>query len=669
MTTTAPIENAVIQFDPNVQAGMGGRITLKKPVSGKQVLDAYIDWFVGQTTHQTVEVAWDESKKTLFVGAWQIDVEFDPELIDFQLYDYVELPAEAEEPSQEQPAKIDTQPAVRDILDPKPQLEVARVLDDGTMHQARAMVRAATIAIPAHIRMHAPVGAVVPIDTNTGFKPLETMTNFSAGPAPKGRVMIANQPEKQRRDFGQTHNHQESNTMATGNNQRRQDERNANHNTSSRGDRTQHNTRYQKPAREHAAQPTRLADPEMINRLLDGGIGAAVLTDDFARDLQSRLQRRRQGAPAPTNDGVDCINVSAAAQTELGKRLRLAEKRMFSYGRLGQFSSLAGLFLMLTENNCQESYSQLHSARASRLMSGMYEYRREYAAVQQLSKQAYDSGARGYYDLRTIYSIMGDALWLVVNQDAELAAALLENHLPLECFVWVKPRVNEEQAGGEQQPMRARAEVYGKWYLPLLREVVRCLRARLAAAQQGVPGEQLPLPNFTQAVELGIQRLRRQMATEMERRGHGYAAKDKPQINEELFGHPKKSKPGKTKQHPKSDLVTSEAFAADAQGLAEQKAEAGDQAVHEESVEQTTAPAQAEAAQTTEQSAVTITTIDPLLQPIIQTDLSRFDPAHVTTCATANTAAEPSTLQTLPTMGDRSEESGVRLLVANGQGV
>lgn len=579
-----------IEFTPDLAAGKGGRIFMHEPVSGQEVFDSYIEWLVTEHPEHSAEIYFDPEQNSLMAGLWEIDVEFDPELVSFEVcgelsapsgleqieesaavaesnsshgVDITSLPAAQAFIEADHAAKTDAKAFTTDevaaILSTNPQLNVVRIHDRATMVEANAFAKASTIPTGGGMTSFSPAGAVAEIKSSGSVDEIKTLPSINSNKVQTPRVMIVNQPAQQRRI--KSYFPQETTIMANPNQSRQYDDR-----PSRRGE-DRSNKAF--PKRRDTEQPRfqqnnrgaapKLADPEMISKLLVSGIGSAAVidTEAFARGLRERAQQRWSGRSEQLIDGETCINTSAAAETQLGMALRLSQNRVFTYPNFGEFQSLTGLYLMLTENPCQDAYRGLHSARANKVLHGNFEYRREYAGVQNLTKEDFDAGCRGYYDLRTIYAVMGDALWITVNKDPNLVMELLNNQLPLECYTWVRmdSRDEGEKANANAPKQRIRHEVYGKWYLPLVREVVRCLRARYDAALAGKPLEELPRPDFTHAIDIGIGRLRRQMGAELERRKQGYATpvdeayRANSGINESIFG--KQRAGGRVQQNPK----------------------------------------------------------------------------------------------------------------------
>jgi hypothetical protein len=563
------MNTAQIEFKPDLIRGRGGRITLNEPMTAEAVVKAYLDWLVMEHPELKGEVSYDSETNCLFIGYWDIDLTFDPSLITFevdglevveQVVDEGSTELDASAPATAVPASPTPLNSVdiSAILQPKAQLDVVRIHDKATMVESRQFAQAATIPSQGGMQSFSPAGTVSEMKANNGLTEIATQPAINREAVQTPRVFIKNQPEQQRQPRSSpSSSHYESTTM--GNQKRNTDTRNAPARSDNKGRPQGRRDDYltSSDARYTNSRPQRPADPEMIERLLANGIGgivAPVDTNAFTRDFRNRQLQAKRVRDEDFIDGETCINVSAAAETPLGHALRLSEVRTFDYPNIGRFASLTGLFLMMTEHPCK-SYNSIAGAQANRALHMTNEVRRELAAVQNLSKDEFDNGVRGYYDLRSIYAVMADALWLTVNQDPKLVVSLLENELAFECYTWVRVKQNDAEREAKAEPRyRLRHEPYGMWYLPLLREVVRCLRARLRAVEDGKSGEQLPKPNFNQAIDNGIQRLRRRLAREMERRELGYArprvekavqapqpfkAEAPAQINEAIFGKPR----------------------------------------------------------------------------------------------------------------------------------
>lgn len=556
-----------ITFQPNPVRG--GRMTLNEPLTGEQIESLYLDWLITEHPGRTGEVKFDKDNNLLFIGYWDIDVTFDPELVTFEVDGYQEtaeaqaLPTVAHaEPDMAAfkapvadvlaatPENASLNPVdVRAMLSPKPELQVARIHDKATMTAARNFAQASAIPTQGSLHEFTPTNRMSELKPNNGISEISAKPAIDRNTPRAGRVFIKNQPEQQRRPQPYSQHTTESTTMGKSH---RKDDRAVKTRQEDTG--RPHSRREDTFRRDSApARASHPANQDMITKLLANGIGSARMPVDpgaYLKSVRDKQLQQRRLRDEDYVDGETCINVSSAAETPLGKMLRLTEQRHFEYPGVGAFQSLAGLYLMLTDNPCQ-GYSTLYGAKASKALYVNHDYRRELYGVQSLTKDEFDRGVRGHYDLRAIYAVMADALWLTTNQDANLVMALLDNELAFECYSWVRPKPNPaEKEAGIEPKLRLRHELTGTWYLPLLREVVRCLRARLRAVQAGKSGDELPVPDFTQAIDAAINRLRRRMSRELERRELGYARppeearpladkpkrEKKPQINEAIFG-------------------------------------------------------------------------------------------------------------------------------------
>lgn len=531
-----------IEFEPNLARGRGGKMCLNVPLTAAQIVQHYLEWLAAEQPSWKGELWFDEANNRLYVGYWDIQAsdEAVAEAIDFDLV------GDTETDAQESPVDMEAFKApvadllaapaaaaplnpvnIQALLDPNAQLDVARVHDKATMVAATEFAQAASIATQGTVAVFGGNAQVAEFTPNRGVSEMAHQPALNRNAPATPRIFIKNQPEQQRpRRPNFSSDQLESNTMGKSSTARKysEDQQPQGGNKASRRD-FQGGKREQRqydaaPADQRAnlraAPNARPANPDLISRLVAGGIGSAVTSIDTARftqDFRERQRLQRRVNDEDFVDGTTCINVAPTAETDLGKALRLGEQRPFTYPNLGSFQSLAGLYLTLTEVP-GAGFSQVSGTRAFKELQRLHDYRTEVDACTRMTRQQIESGAQAYYNLPAIFSVMGDALWLSVNSDVNLVTALLANTLDFEAYLWVPKRNAKE----DEKPEYLRHEVYGFWYLPLLREVQRCLRARLRALEQGKDVEQLPKPNFNHAIDIAVGRLRRRILRDVERR-------------------------------------------------------------------------------------------------------------------------------------------------------
>lgn len=542
MTNQKPIE-----FQPNLARGRGGQVTIHVPMTGAEIEQLYLTWLVNEHPELKGEISYDAVNKRLYVGYWDIDVTSDEVVaaIDFELVGDTET---EEDPSVDieafkapvadvlaaSPAASPLNPVdVRSILDPTTKLDVVQIHDKATVMEATQFAQASALPTQSTVVEAQHSGSFVDFTPNTGVVNMSPQPAINRESRPTPRLFIKNEPERQptRGQRPSNFSEHESTTMGKPTRREQYDDQPHGGNKKSRrdfsgtkrDDRAGDSGQSNSERRDQRAAPK--ASPEMVARLLAGGIGSAVSSVDtaaFAQSFRAKTQQEhRRLRDEDFVDGETCINVSPSAETELGKALRLGEQRPFAYPNLGNFQSLAALYLVLVEVP-GTGYAGFHTTRAYKELARQYDYRQELEACCKMSREDILGGVKGRYDLRAIYAIMGDALWAQINSDAALVTELLNNDLDFEAYLWVPKRgADQQQAEGSEQQapaMKLRHERYGYWYLPLLREVVNTLRARLRGLEQGKPVEKLPLPNFNGPFEQAIRRLRRSMMFEVERR-------------------------------------------------------------------------------------------------------------------------------------------------------
>ncbi len=515
-------DSVVFSAKPN--SLIGGHILMTKVVSIEEFFRCYNEWR-SQNPGRSDEFSYDETTMELDVGFWDIELTCSSDGLSYGIVgsemvveDVEQVPVE-----ENQPATFNSVD-IRGIMNPTTSLDLSRVFDKPTMVEAGNLSAMTAISTSGGVKAIEHSGIVSGNSSGGVMHQIEHKPSVANKPQATGRLNIKNSPAKQ---------------IRAGDN-REQPMSSKKHRQDDDGETLQRNV----PAKRRQAfdrdedrslppirSPQRLsaltggqpANPELIAQLMQSGIGSARSNVDIGRYLNTRKERELQVRRYYDSDFVDgktCINVSAAAETDLGKALRLSQERPFEYPGLGRFTSLTGMYLFLTESVCG-NYHTISGNPANKELHQSSDYRKELQAVGDMSEHAAQNCAQGHFDFQAIYAIMGDCLWLTVNQDAELVKGLLENPLEFECYTWVKPR---DLRDNEEAPLRLRHGLYGIWYLPLLREVVYTLHARLKALLDGKSAENLPVPNFTKAISGAVSRLRRKIVREIVRREIGFAS-------------------------------------------------------------------------------------------------------------------------------------------------
>ena len=517
------MKRAKVTFEPKAGKLTGGLLVIHETPTIDELFQDYLDWLLTQSKDRACEFTQNPGDESIFIGTW-----------DVRLADGVEIPFSIDgyAPEEESSPAEQTAPAkppepmnpvnIRDILSPKAQLKVAHVYGKNVMGEAKNLAESSAIPTQPGIKAIEPASASADLSYH-GVKELQTKPSAPTHRPIQhaGRLTVSNLPARQPQPINQ------DSTMAKTKKPAPAQYENRNRRTGDefepRNDRKPSRDQRGSGNRQMAALTSgRPADPEMLAAFLSAGIGAKVSNDrsgflDSIRSKQNAPYQRREEALV---DGENCINVSPAAETVLGKALRMAEQREFDYPGVGHFASLGGMYAFLTQIK-SGNYHELAGAKANRALGTTQDYRNELDTLVRMSEAQAKNGAQAFYDWYSILGVMGDSIWLAVNQDPNLVQMLLENRLPLECFTWVRDRSRE--AEGDETPMRLRHDIHGTWYVPLLREVARTLKQRLRDFSNGVPAEKLPLPNFTQAVENSIKKLRTRMIRDVERKGQGWA--------------------------------------------------------------------------------------------------------------------------------------------------
>jgi hypothetical protein len=536
-----------IEFEPNLTRKRGGVMTLNEALPPEEIVQHYVKWLIKEHPELDAELSYDKELNRLFVGYWIVNAadEAIAEQIDFVIWGTTEedeASAELETPAVEEASesvdieafkapvqavlaeKTTTAPSdpidVQAIMNSDASLKVAKVYDKATMEHAESLRKAATIQPRSTVAEFSHAGAVEEFPSSSGMQELSAQSSFIGhGHRPPPRVMITSQPERQIRP-SRNFNSNENTTMGNKSRQHRDYDDNVSTRDRNKGDRRRDNRQNSSRSVLTSANAGP-ASAEMLSKLVNSGVGSMA-----QYDLSSYRSRLNSPKRPERNlvDGENCINVSAAAVTDLGKALRLTEQRPFEYPGLGRFGTLAGLYLMLIEAPADDfSYQSANSARLSKELSKGFEFKEELKAVLNMSDEQAREGARAKYDWAMIFTVMADATWVSINQDVNLVQALLSNQLPLEAYMYVpKSQSAEDKAAGKVPDKRLRYEPFGSWYLPVLVEIARTLRARLRIleeaqqqasqlteeelAQRSAP--ELPLPNFDQIIDRAMERYR-----------------------------------------------------------------------------------------------------------------------------------------------------------------
>ncbi len=570
---------APIQFHPAQDRSVGGRIVLLQALTEQQIYEHYQQWRAAHPGRLD-ELSFDAAQQCLHIGHWEIEAEDDAALTrEYSILSFEDdaqsnddqpvAQAQGTTATEPQPnhgdvvAVADLQapaPAnaeeVRAILSPTNQLPVSTVYEGGDMVRARNLQRTAVINNTGARKIE-PAGAARSIQVKAGTGPIATRPGAHKL-LKTPRLVLGNQPEQQRRytgrhpdqfnhenDMGNKHNRnrpasdQQGQARPPGAQrdpnpkpQRRPEERD-NQGQQAPREGAQRHPRQPHPVSHgsytHSTLNAAPATAEDIAKLLQTGVGGAAIhvQPEFLDNLRDRqaTQRLRSGGfnfDQQPEDGVNCINVSAAATTELGMALRLAQKHIFDHPQLGRFESLAGLYLMLVEQQVNGSHHTCYGANTNKVLYRHREFEREYDAVRRLRKNEALNDARGAFDFPVIFAIMLDSLWKVVNQDTALAQAMLDNKLEYACYTM--PSAEEMERTRNFWPRRPQ---YGLWYVPLLHEVAYTLKLRLEAMRNGRAVDQLPTFNVARAVERGVHAVRERILGNMRRRNEDFLG-DRP---------------------------------------------------------------------------------------------------------------------------------------------
>lgn len=554
---------APIVFYPNPDNSVGGTICLMTPLTELEIFQLYQQWREENGVGLN-ELSYDAAENYLNVGFWEIvahdSVEGDIDLNfgtlagqeEEQVQEAPEAPAQAqpvaqaEQPSVEEREIDPTAEEVKAILQPTTQLDVRRIYDPKDVRRLKAVARSTTVQgaqTAMKIEAAGAVGTIKAANAGGSISLTAAQSSVSRKPPP-GRLMVSNLPEHQIRLNQEPY--RESNTMGNshksdrkGGNAQQHDARNDS--ASNNGNKNknmhpqQHEPRSERAAPRHANKrgdpnddyrinvlnpPPKPANMAMIDQLLKTGVGGqsvstfdtSAYVDQVARRASQTADERQQMA-----DGFNCINISPIAETDLGKALRLSQQRPFEHTTLGRFESLAGLFMMLMNAPLGPDlhYSTIYGAQANRVLKDRSHWRAEIHALTKLSRDELFDGWRGALDLPMIYAIMADCVWKVVNQDANLVAALLSNRLPLECYMLGTARDKQTGSVDPDRPKRIVSVDYASWYVPILRSTVYTLHRRIDHMRRGGDPEQLESPNFDRAILQGLKHTRRSLINEM----------------------------------------------------------------------------------------------------------------------------------------------------------
>lgn len=161
-------------------------------------------------------------------------------------------------------------------------------------------------------------------------------------------------------------------------------------------------------------------------------------------------------------DGVDHINVSSSAKTQLGKLLTPAAPTPFTHPQIGPFASIDGLRFWLID--------AAHDDRFRTAANGM---------VHRLQQQIKDLVPGNEWQ-----EIVAEAMWLRTLGYPEIAELMTANELPYRCYYL-------QELNSISLPVEV---AMGRWLLPVLEEIGRALKARKQEVDAGM--EPTAVPNF-----------------------------------------------------------------------------------------------------------------------------------------------------------------------------
>ena len=169
------------------------------------------------------------------------------------------------------------------------------------------------------------------------------------------------------------------------------------------------------------------------------------------------LQAAMRDRDLSLSDGVDHINTTVEAKTELGKMLDTNAFSPFAHPDLGHFNSLSGMWYYVTGAVSDEGFRDLHGSICKR--------RGESIQVRKVDG---------------IRSIIAEATWFKVMQNKKLRQLMAENVLPYRCYF----------TRGEGAMRGPRLVDIESWYMPVLQEIGNTMRRFL------IEGDENAQPDF-----------------------------------------------------------------------------------------------------------------------------------------------------------------------------
>ncbi len=191
-------------------------------------------------------------------------------------------------------------------------------------------------------------------------------------------------------------------------------------------------------------------------------IGRVSMNNDVLSKLAERM---RQNMP---KDGIDSINIGAAAETEMGKKLMAQSRTPFDHPDLGRFDTLLGFQYYIL--------SEPMEARL-RTLSG--------TALRNWKRRSTLKYFEGWM------KVVAEAFWFKVHTVPGLVEQLLGNDLPFRSYYL-------EEQGGQTVVCPTVDEV---WMTAILNEITRVLKARARIEDEDARLKIVPNFNFLAAME------------------------------------------------------------------------------------------------------------------------------------------------------------------------
>lgn len=218
--------------------------------------------------------------------------------------------------------------------------------------------------------------------------------------------------------------------------------------------------RINQPRQRHQRRPE-LASSDKLNALADQfkkpAKGRAALFElPSDRPASQLLKNIFDSSTVEGVDGVDHINIHNKAETELGKFLDMNSYSPFVHPDAGNFHSVGGLWHYIQTRPVMEEFRILSGARVR-------------AQAKKMKEEAkHNPNAPRHTPVKGFRTIIADAMWHKVTQNANAVRMMAETSLPFEHYF------TQGDLGIRQYPSE------GYWICAAYEEIRRVIKHRLA---------------------------------------------------------------------------------------------------------------------------------------------------------------------------------------------